>query len=30
MTFFKLRKNFGRKNSIRSSAYKQALEGLKY
>jgi hypothetical protein len=28
--FFKIGESFGRKNSIRSTAYKQALEGLKY
>jgi len=29
-TFFKNAKSFGRKNLIRSTAYKQAFEGLKY
>jgi hypothetical protein len=29
-TFFKNAESFGRKNSIRSTAYKQAFEGLKY
>jgi hypothetical protein len=30
MTFFKIGESLRRKNSIRSTAYKQAFEGLKY